>query len=71
MSEPQREARVVDAIARGASKIRDISAACGSDLTTTGIALRRLHEAGVLVREPNPDWTGGKDKAPLYLWRLA
>lgn len=71
MSALQREARVVDAIERGASKIRDISAACGSDLTTTWIALRRLHEAGVIVREPNPEWTGGKDKAPLYVWRLA
>lgn len=71
MSNPQREARVVDAIERGASRIREIAAACGSDVTTTNADLRRLHDAGVVVRDHNPDWTGGKDKAPLYLWRLS
>lgn len=70
MSNPLREARVVDAIERGSSRIRDISAACGTDVTTTSADLRRLHEAGVVARDPNPDWSGGKDKAPLWLWRL-
>lgn len=70
MSSAMRETRVLMAIDDGARTAREIAAKCGSDLTTITTDLRRLYEGGVISRDHNPNWTGGKDKAPLYLWRL-
>jgi len=71
MSNPQREMRVLMAIDSGATTAREIAARCGSDVTTINADLRRLHDGGVVRRTHNPDWSGGRDKAPLYLWKLA